>query len=300
MGGVPQVTSPNKRKPFENVLSDNQMKLIEELSRLQENLHLQNESINMQNQMTTIEKNIHQIIDEFDKYDGEEIEVVPQLLKQLIEYYRHLHQILQNKNFVINELISKCENEKQYLSKETLEPLSQTLFGFLLGLQALEKEAVSSEVKSYITNLKVQVGNQIHQLQNTNEQVYPSTIKDLGVIGTLKSLYESSLVANKITTDVKFNGTVKNYNGTVELLIVRFVHQFIELIDKHTTNAQVEANFKEINKQLEISFLCNKKFDLEALSEYKIFQEKADSLSFQYSLEILEDGFRYVLLIPKD
>ncbi|UTW69812.1 hypothetical protein KHA80_02245 [Anaerobacillus sp. HL2] len=98
------------------------MKLVDELRRIQGSLQThQDNSTNMQNQMTALEKVYPQIIDEFDHRDGEEIEVISETIVKAA--YRILSaptSNLQNKNFVINELISKCENEKQHLSKENV------------------------------------------------------------------------------------------------------------------------------------------------------------------------------------
>lgn len=143
-----------------------------------------------------------------------------------------LTNVIHQKNNIIAQLLEEHEEAKQIFSGNALDSLEQLLYSFLLAIRTLEGEPISDNTKSYFYSLRDTIDKQLNQLRQTTLCLYPTSIDDLGPVGSIKAHYHSLFARGILTIPIEFEGRLKRYHGKIEIQLFRILQHLIHLFNQ--------------------------------------------------------------------
>ncbi|MBM3157800.1 MAG: PAS domain S-box protein, partial [Chloroflexi bacterium] len=152
---------------------------------------------------------------------------------------------------LIRETLDAQERERERVCLEVHDGVAQTLVAAFQYLQSLE--AISpdeKDVKVLIAKATVQVKKAIQESREVINSLQPATLKDLGLVTTLRQ--EMKRLEQETGLKVDFKADDLRLPGEVETGLYRIIHEAVFNARKHSNTKRLRVRINSVNGSVKV------------------------------------------------
>jgi PAS domain S-box-containing protein len=207
---------------------------------------------------------------------------------------RLLKQEINKEKSIAQAVIDAQEKERAEIGKELHDNVNQ-----ILSTAKLYLELAKTDVKQkdeLIKRSADSIFNAINEIRHISKALVPASVRDLGLIDSIKDLVESLRMTKALEVKFMYTGDFDNIiSDKQKLMLFRIIQEQVNNVLKHAEAAEMTINLKLTDKTISLSIEDNGKgFDLE-----KIKFKKGVGLSNIESRAHLFDGKVTIITAPR-
>jgi PAS domain S-box-containing protein len=178
-----------------------------------------------------------------------------QLLKQEVDKEKSIAQAV----------VDAQEKERAEIGKELHDNVNQILSTAKLYLELAKTDTKQRD--ALIKRSADSIFNAINEIRHISKALVPASVKDLGLIDSIKDLVESLHMTKAIQVKFTHKGDFENIiSDKQKLMLFRIIQEQVNNVLKHAQASQLIITLKLIDKIINLSIVDNGKgFDLEKI-----------------------------------
>jgi len=150
-------------------------------------------------------------------------------------------------HYLLRKVILAREEERERISHDLHDNISQTLAGLHLALANLQRIASTmpnaDSLKTYFNELDEDVRNTIEATQNLVFELRPPMLDDYGLVGALTWQLEERLARTGIEVKLEISGESNKLDDTVAITLFRVAQETLNNILRHADAQAVTCTF---------------------------------------------------------
>ncbi|WP_088104896.1 sensor histidine kinase [Halalkalibacter urbisdiaboli] len=154
---------------------------------------------------------------------------------------------------VTSYIIQAQEEENKRIANELHDGIAQTLFSIFTGLQIIESGVEQKEIKKFTRELRQQTERTIEELRWLSTEIYPLSLKKLGLVSALKSYLKIYTSTFGIMTQVETVGEELSLSEEVNITLFRVLQETLNNTARYADASQVRLAFRWESDRLHIS-----------------------------------------------
>jgi PAS domain S-box-containing protein len=178
---------------------------------------------------------------------------------------RLLKQEINKEKSIAQAVVDAQEKERAEIGKELHDNVNQ-----ILSTAKLYLELAKTDIKQkdeLIKRSADSIFNAINEIRHISKALVPASVKDLGLIDSIKDLVESLRMTKALQVKFIHAGDFDNIiSEKQKLMLFRIIQEQVSNVLKHAEAAQIIINLKLTEKNISLSIEDNGKgFDLEKI-----------------------------------
>ena len=153
--------------------------------------------------------------------------------------------------------IEAQEKERNRFSKELHDGLGQMLTAVKLNLSALNNSNLTESDKITYMNTQTILGNAIRETRNIAHNLMPKDLTELGLIPTLRDLFEKAEKTSGIKIDLTALKIADRFNDIIDLTIYRICQELLSNAIKHAACSYINVQLTKKANMLILVFKDN-------------------------------------------
>ena len=181
----------------------------------------------------------------------------PTAFQHIIRDVTEEKKLHENLRFYVQQVVRAQEEERKRIAREIHDDTAQDLGSLSREVDNFirKKTYLSPSEIAFLTYLREQLNRSLQEIHRFSQNLRPSTIDDLGLLPTLRSLVKEMEAQDGIKAELKVLGIERRFTPEAELLIFRIVQEALSNVRRHAhaSIAWVVMEFTEGETRLTIS-----------------------------------------------
>ncbi|MGP4081767.1 sensor histidine kinase [Pseudalkalibacillus sp. R45] len=169
---------------------------------------------------------------------------------------------------IASYIIGSQEEERKRVASELHEGVSQTVYSLYSGLQLVENQLESGELKNLTHDLIQMARRTLDELRTLSNELYPHTLERLGIYQTIRSYLDIYSKTFGILVYSKSHGLSKELTEVQNITVFRACQEIILNAATHADTTQINVDFEWKEHELLITIEdTGIGFDIEKLKD---------------------------------